>query len=110
MSEQHIYRVAFVNQNQVYEIYAARVYQADLHGFVAIEGFVFGETSSIVVDPAEEKLKAEFEGVKCSFVPMHKVIRIDQVERRGTAKILPLPNKDGDGKVTRLYPMDKPAK
>lgn len=106
MAESHIYRIAFINQNQVYELYASRVYQADLHGFVVIEDFVFGEASSIVVDPAEEKLKAEFDGVQRSFVPMHKVIRIDQVERRGTAKILPLP-KEADGKVTRLYPADK---
>jgi len=92
MPDNQIYKIVFMNQDQVYEIYAKHVFQGDLYGFVVVEDFIFGETSSIVVDPSEEKLKAEFSGVKRSFVPMHEVIRIDQVERRGTAKILPLPS------------------
>lgn len=102
MPSKSIYKVVFVNQNQIYEVYARQVYQGDLYGFVVVEDFVFGEASSIVVDPGEEKLKAEFENVKRSFIPMHEIIRIDQVEKRGTAKILPL--KEGAGKVTALYP------
>lgn len=82
-----------MNQNEVYEIYAKHVFQGDLYGFVVAEDFVFGETSTIVVDPSEEKLKSEFSGVKRSFIPMHEIIRIDQVEKRGTAKIFPLPGK-----------------
>ncbi len=102
MPSRSIYKVVFVNQNQIYEVYARQVYQGDLYGFVVVEDFVFGESSSIVVDPSEEKLKAEFENVKRSFIPMHEIIRIDQVEKRGSAKILPL--KEGTGKVTALYP------
>ena len=41
----------------------------------------------MVVDPSEERLKAQFEGVNRSFVPMHAVVRIDEVERLGVAKI-----------------------
>ncbi len=92
MTDNQIYKIVFMNQDQVFEIYAKHVFQGDLYGFVVVEDIIFGETSSIVVDPSEEKLKAEFSGVKRSFVPMHEVIRIDQVERRGAAKILPLPN------------------
>jgi len=102
MPSRSIYKVVFVNQNQIYEVYARQVYQGDLYGFVVVEDFVFGESSSIVVDPSEEKLKAEFENVKRSFIPMHEIIRIDQVEKRGSAKVLPL--KEGAGKVTALYP------
>ncbi|BCX89358.1 hypothetical protein MIN45_P1730 [Methylomarinovum tepidoasis] len=102
MPSQTLFRVSFVNQNQIYEVYARRVYQADLYGFVVVEEFVFGESSAIVVDPSEEKLKAEFENVQRSFIPMHAVIRIDEVEQRGTAKILPM--KESGAKVTPLYP------
>ncbi len=84
-----------MNQDEVYEIYARHVFQGDLYGFVVVEDFVFGETSSIVIDPSEERLKSEFSGVKRSFIPMHEIIRIDQVERRGSAKILPLPGSTG---------------
>lgn len=109
MPEKHIFRVTFVNQNQVYEIYAKRVYQGDWYGFIVIEDFVFGETSAILVDPGEEKLKTEFEGVKRCMVPMHEVIRIDVVAQRGTAKILPLAKESSD-RVARIYSGDKPSK
>ncbi len=106
MPAKQIFKVIFVNQNQVYEIYARQVYQGDLYGFVAVEDFVFGEASAIVVDPAEERLKAEFGNVKRSFLPMHAIIRIDQVERRGAARILPM-TSEGSGKVTAIYPPER---
>jgi hypothetical protein len=82
-----LYKVRFISGDKVYELYARHVYQGDLYGFVVIEDIVFGETTSVVVDPQEEKLKSEFEGVGKTMVPMHAVLRIDQVKKQGTAKI-----------------------
>jgi hypothetical protein len=48
----------------VYEIYARRVSHGAIFGFVEVEGLLFGERSSVVVDPAEERLQAEFAGVE----------------------------------------------
>lgn len=87
MAKQDIFKVIFINQNELYEIYANKVYQADLYGFVTVEGIIFGENSSIVLDPSEEKLKTEFERVTKTSIPLHEIIRIDQVTKRGTAKI-----------------------
>ena len=108
MSEKHIYKITFFNQEQVYEIYAKHVYQGDMYGFVIVEDIVFGEKSSIVVDPSEEKLRSEFEGVNRSFIPMHEVIRIDQVKKRGIAKIVST-SKGAAGKsdVTGIYTPEK---
>lgn len=86
----------FINQGKVYELYAKRVGQANLYGFIEIEGLVFGEKSTVVVDPAEERLKAEFDGVHLTHVPIHAVVRIDEVEKQGTAKIVPLSGKPED--------------
>ena len=82
-----LYRVSFVNQGQVYEVYAKSVGQGDLFGFLEISELKFGERTSVVVDPSEEKLKAEFEGVTKSYIPMHAVLRIDAVESQGQSKI-----------------------
>ena len=82
-----IYKVIFLNQNQVYEVYAKHVYQSDMYGFIEIEAFVFGERSQMIVDPAEERLKNEFSAVSRSYIPMHSLIRIDEVEKEGVAKI-----------------------
>lgn len=113
MTKKRLYRVIFVNQGKVYEVYARGVAQGNLYGFVEIEELVFGEKSSVVIDPTEERLKAEFEGVKLSYIPLHAVIRIDEVERQGAAKIVPLSGK-GDEVVpfpSPLYPGgDSPPK
>lgn len=82
-----MYRVSFINQGKIYEVYAKQVSQGGLYGFVEMEGLVFGEKSALVIDPSEEKLQSEFAGVKRSYIPMHAVLRIDEVESRGQAKI-----------------------
>ena len=84
---QPIYKVIFHNQNKVYEVYARQIFQSDMWGFIEIEEFIFDERSQIVVDPSQEKLKNEFGDVKRSYIPMHSVIRIDEVEKEGAAKI-----------------------
>ena len=87
MSKSPIYKVIFFNQNHLYEIYVEQVYESDLMGFIGVEQLVFGERSGILVDPGEEKLKAEFGGVKRSFIPMHAVVRIDEVAKEGVGSI-----------------------
>ena len=82
-----IYRITFLNKGQVYEVFAREVYSSDLYGFIEIEDVIFGERTQMVVDPSEEKLKAEFAGVKRSFIPMQAIIRIDEVEKEGVSKI-----------------------
>ncbi len=112
MSDKLIYKVVFFNQKQVYEIYAKHVYQGDMYGFVIVEDFVFGEKSSIVVDPTEDKLRSEFNGVKRSFIPMHEIIRIDEVKKQGTAKIISTSKEsDSSSRVANLFnqgPDNKP--
>lgn len=98
MSAEPIYRITFLQQGQVYEMYARGVSQGGLLGFVEIQGLLFGEKSQVVVDPSEERLKTEFEGVERFYVPMHAVVRIDQVKRQGTGRIQDA-DKSGD-KVT----------
>ena len=82
-----LFRITFLNKGQVYEVYVRDVFQSDLWGFIEIENFVFGERSQMVLDPAEEKLKGEFTGVKRSFIPLQAIIRIDEVEKEGVATI-----------------------
>ncbi len=100
-----VFRVTFVNQGKVYEIYAKRVQQGELYGFVQIEELVFQQVSAMLVDPAEERLKSEFQGVSRSLIPIHAVIRIDEVEKQGQSKILELGEKSNVALFpTPLYP------
>jgi hypothetical protein len=87
MATSHIFRIMFVNQGKVYEVYARRVSHGELFGFIEIEELVFGERSSVVLDPSEERIKGEFAGVKRTFLPMHSILRIDEVKKSGVSKI-----------------------
>lgn len=87
MPASHIYKVMFVNQGKIYEVYARKVAHGSLFGFIEIEELVFGERSTVVLDPGEERIKSEFEGVKRSYLPLHSVLRIDEVKKQGVSKI-----------------------
>ncbi len=87
MSSKHIYKIQFMNQGKVYEIFARSVRQGELFGFLEVEKLVFGERTTVVVDPSEERIKTEFAGVRRTFIPLHAVIRIDEVEKQGVSKI-----------------------
>ena len=98
--KKNVYRVVFNNQGKAYEIYAKNVTQGGMFGFVEVEGLLFGEKTTVVVDPAEEALQREFAGVERIHIPLHSVLRIDEVEKRGTSRIRPI--AEGVGKVTML--------
>ena len=87
MSDEAIFKVVFLNQGKVLEIYARSVRSSGVFGFIEIEELLFGERSQVVVDPTEESLKTEFKGVRRTHVPMHSVVRIDEVEKQGVSRI-----------------------
>lgn len=108
-----VYRVIFSNHGHVYEVYAKSisksVSQGSLFGFVEVEGLLFGEKTSLVVDPSEESLQREFSGVERSYIPLHALVRIDEVEKRGASRIHAAP--ESSDKVTPLpTPMYTPPK
>lgn len=86
-SDKTIFRVTFSYLDSIYELYARQVIESDMFGFILIEDFLFGEQSALVVDPSEEKLKVEFNGVKRIYVPTQSIHRIDEVAKHGVAKI-----------------------
>ena len=99
MSDNILYKIIFHSQGKIYEVYAKSVLEGGIFGFIEIEKLVFGENSSIVVDPSEENLKSEFKNVVRSYIPMHSIIRIDEVSKQGAAKIT-----ETDGKATNVMP------
>ena len=72
-----------------------------MYGFIEIEKIIFDERSQMIVDPGEEKLKNEFSGVSRSYIPMHSLIRIDEVEKQGVSKIM---ESSGLGHVVSFPP------
>lgn len=107
MASSHIFKIMFVNQGKVYEVYARKVGQGRLFGFIEVEELVFGERTTVVLDPGEERIKSEFTGVKCTMLPMHSILRIDEVKKQGVSKISTI---EGGGNVTQFpMPMYPPS-
>jgi hypothetical protein len=102
-----MYKISFLNQGKVYELFARRVSGSELsYGFVEVAELVFDEDGSVVIDPTEERMREEFSDVEVLHLPMHSVIRIEQVKKRGTCVIRD--SKTGE-KVTPL-PVDGPRR
>ena len=97
MADKLLYKVVFMSQGKVYEIYARKVDHGRLFGFVEVEELVFGERTTVVVDPSEEKIKSEFENVRRTYLPMHSILRIDEVDKQGASKISKI-----EGNVTQF--------
>ena len=106
MSKKNIYRISFVSHDKTYEIYARQVGPSNILGFVQVSGLVFGEKSGIVVDPSEDGLRSEFKGVNQTHIPMHAILRIDEVEKIGVARVSAVGNANN---VTPLpFPVPSP--
>ena len=106
MASDHIYKVIFFNQGEIYEIYARSVAQGGLFGFVEVEELAFGHGTKVVIDPSQERLEKEFEGVKRTYVPLHAVVRIDEVEKEGVGRIT---SPKGDSGNVRPFPTILPS-
>jgi len=102
--KEKLYRIAFLNHGKVYELFCSGVCTSGLLGFIEVSGLEFEDKASLVVDPTEEKMRDEFEGVEILHLPMHSVLRVEQVKKKGPAiirdresgeKVTPFPVQPG---------------
>ena len=96
MPKKPIYKIIFHNQGKIYELYARNVHQGTMFSFIEVENLIFGEKSSVVVDPSEENLKSEFKNVGRTYIPLHSIIRIDEVDKEGSSKVTDASVKSGN--------------
>ena len=88
MASQTLYKVVFVNQGQIYEVYARSVGQGALFGFIEIEELVFGERSHRGARSVRGEDQVGIQGGQ-AYLPADAfaIIRIDEVDKQGTSKI-----------------------
>jgi hypothetical protein len=109
MAASHIFKVVFANQGKVYEIYARKVSHGSLFGFIEVEELIFGERSAVVIDPAEERIQAEFAGVKRTYLPLHSILRIDEVPKQGVSKVSTVEGSNVTPFPVPIYPPGDPS-
>src|SRR3569833_3378277 len=79
-----LYKGNFHICGKLYELHAKKVHaSAGLLGFVEVEGLMFDNGSTLLVDPTAERLKVEFAGTRRLYLPMPSVFLIEVVGGRG---------------------------
>ncbi|MEK9779978.1 MAG: DUF1820 family protein [Gammaproteobacteria bacterium] len=87
MKKSNVYKIKFIQLGEIYEVFARHIYQSEMYGFIEVEEYIFNRDKQLVVDPTSEKLKNEFLNVERSYIPLNSIIRIDEVDELGEAKI-----------------------
>ncbi|NND45505.1 MAG: DUF1820 family protein [Xanthomonadales bacterium] len=87
MPAKSLYRATFLKHGKVYEMFCSAVDSSSMWGFVELSGLLFDTRDAVVVDPVEERMRDEFEDVESLFLPMHSVLSIERVSKRGKAVI-----------------------
>jgi len=87
MRSKKLYKVTFLSQGKVIEVYARHVGSSALWGFTEVGELVFEQNDGVVVDPTEEKLRDEFKDTKMLHLPMQCIVCIEEVEKRGPLAI-----------------------
>ena len=103
MVTRKLYKVTFSNAGKIYELYARDVASSGLWGFIEVGELVW-EAEGVVIDPTEERLRDEFGATRRLHLPMHAVIKIEEVERKGQLAIRD--SQTGDRIVTP-FPMPR---
>lgn len=106
MAEKRLYKIIFLNQGKVYELYSRNVASSGLWGFVEVSSLVFESSESLVVDPTEEKMRQEFEHARVLHLPLQSILRIEEVEKRGQCLIR---DRESGEKVTP-FPISPPGR
>jgi len=87
MADKPLYKIIFLNQGKVYELFSEGVTSSGLWGFIEVSDLVFETGEGLVVDPTEEKMRQEFAGAKVLHLPIQSVLRVEEVQKRGQCLI-----------------------
>jgi hypothetical protein len=106
MAKKRLYKVIFLNNGKVYELFSEGVTTSGLWGFIEISDLVFDTEHGLVVDPTEEKMRQEFESARVLHLPIQSVLRVEEVDERGQCLIR---DRESGEKVTP-FPVSPPSR
>ncbi len=87
MSTAVLYKVSFHSAGKLYELYARKVTSSALWGFTEIADLVFDNSDGMLIDPTEERLRDEFGDTRVLHLPMHAIVKVEEVNHRGQLRI-----------------------
>jgi|GEM_PF-3381178 len=80
-----VYRTVFTHLDQVYTLYSQGISEETLVGFIEVDG-ILSMAQDIVMSTenqeAHEVFRQQLQSIKRTYVPMHAVVRIDEMTRK----------------------------
>lgn len=104
--KEHFFRVMFTQRDQLCELYAKQLAESDMYGFIVIEELVLPPLLPSQKEAGETRQPNEFEDVIRTYLPVHSIVRIDEVEK--VDETLPLNPIVGQSNI-HLFPQ-QPSK
>lgn len=101
-SNKLVYKVIYEHQEKIYELYASHLTEGALIGFIELEGLLFAADDGETINPGEEKVRQEFKAVGRTYIPVHAILRIDEVDK---AHLSSLPKSHALGDNVRVLPL-----
>ncbi|AND70535.1 hypothetical protein ATSB10_30810 [Dyella thiooxydans] len=102
MRNKKLYKITFLHLGKSYELYARHVATSSLWGFIEVGELVFEPAGEgLLVDPTEERLREEFGDTRVLHLPMQALLRIEEVERKGSMSI----RDAADGQKVTPFPL-----
>ena len=100
MADKRLYKIIFLNQGKVYELFSESVSSSGLWGFIEVSGLVFESGEGLVVDPTEERMRQEFISA-AEFPKFVQVVKemVEQVKKLGPTPLKPVKPEKMDAKL-----------
>ena len=75
-----LFKVTFISEEQKpTQLYAEEVCAADILGFVEASRLVFIDSSDVIINPEDDKIRKMFENTTRVMFPINNVLRIEEV-------------------------------
>lgn len=75
-----LFKINFINsEKETLTIHASKVNPSEYLGLIEVSDIVFLDSSDIILNPQDDKIKKEFKNVERTFLPLNSIIRIDEV-------------------------------
>lgn len=86
-----LYKVQFIDEKkEVKIIHANHVNPSSFLGLIEISDIIFIDSSDILINPDDEKIRKEFKNVEKTFLPIGTILRIDEIILESETPIIKL--------------------
>lgn len=91
----NLFKIIFTDEDdKPVTVHAAEVAPSSLLGFIEAAELTFPEPSDIIIAPADDRARSLFKDVKRIYIPINRIIRVDELSADKKAPVIALVNQE----------------